>query len=254
MQPVRGWLAAHLDARIVDELLAAYNEAKRNYYLGGLRLSAVEAGRFCEAACRVLERRAFGAYEPLGRRIDVDQVARRLANTAAGALPDSLRLHVPRAIRVVYDIRNNRDAAHLADGIDPNMQDATLVVSVLDWILAEFVRVFHGVTPAEAQAAINKIVTRAAPVIEDFDGFLKVLRVDLAASDHILLLLYHRGHTGASVDDLTRWARPPMRDNLRRTLRQLDEDKSFIHRDGAMYRITRTGILCVEERRLFEMA
>ena len=35
-------LKAQFDPRLVDELLSAYQEAKRNYFLGGLRLSAVE--------------------------------------------------------------------------------------------------------------------------------------------------------------------------------------------------------------------
>ena len=30
-------------------------------------------------------------------------------------------------LRVVYDIPNKRDAAHLTDGIDPNVQDVTIV-------------------------------------------------------------------------------------------------------------------------------
>ena len=37
-------LKKSFDPKIVDELLAAFEEAKRNYYLGGLRLNAVEGG------------------------------------------------------------------------------------------------------------------------------------------------------------------------------------------------------------------
>ena len=55
MDLIRAWLVASLDDTLVDELLAAYDEAKSNHYLGGHRLSAVEGGRFCEAAYRILE-------------------------------------------------------------------------------------------------------------------------------------------------------------------------------------------------------
>ena len=41
---LRDRLAASLNPSLVDELLAAYQEAKRNHYLGGHRLSAVEGG------------------------------------------------------------------------------------------------------------------------------------------------------------------------------------------------------------------
>src|SRR5688572_19963302 len=135
---------------IVAELLDAHAEAKHNFYLGGLRLSAVEGGRFCEAAFRALEELAGRPKTPLGKQLDTDKLISALANLSTTSHPDAIRLHIPRSLRVVYDIRNKRDAAHLADGIDPNLQDATLVVSVLDWVLSELVRLVHNVSPNEA--------------------------------------------------------------------------------------------------------
>ena len=133
---VRQGLVVSLDAVLVDELLAAYQEAKRNFYLGGLRLSAVEGGRFCEAAFRLLQQCTTGKFDPLGKQVDSDGLIKLLANIPAAQQPESVRLHIPRALRVVYDIRNKRDNAHLADGIDPNLQDASLVVAILDWVVA----------------------------------------------------------------------------------------------------------------------
>ena len=127
LQQIRNGLAAHIPGNLVDELLTAYTEAKTNFYLGGLRLSAVEGGRFSEAAFRILQAQTTGKFTPLGQQIKSDSIILNLSNLTSGSHPDSLRLHIPRALRVVYDIRNNRDAAHLADGIDPNLQDATLV-------------------------------------------------------------------------------------------------------------------------------
>jgi hypothetical protein len=76
---------------------------------------------------------------------------------------------------VVYDVRNSRDAAHLADGIDPNLQDASLVIGNIDWVLAEFVRLYHGVKADEARRIIEALVVRKVPIVQDFNGFLKVL-------------------------------------------------------------------------------
>lgn len=253
LQTVRAGLAGPNNPKLVDELLEAYVEAKRNYYLGGLRLSAVEGGRFCEASFRMLEQRKTGRYTPLGRQLDTERLIQALANLPAPAQPESVRLHIPRALRVVYDIRNKRDAAHLADGIDPNMQDATIVVSVLDWVLAEFVRLHHGVSANEAQRIVESLVTRRAPGVQDFAGFPKVLNPGLSASDHILLLLYQRAAQGSLFPELDRWARPPMRTNLRRTLAQLVDDRAFVHFDGAKYYITATGIREVEMRKLYEV-
>lgn len=250
LQQVRQGLTASLNDQLVDEMLSAHQEAKRNYYLGGLRLSAVEGGRFCEAAFRLLQQITTGSFEPLGTQLNTDGLIRTLSNIPNGQHPDSVRLHLPRALRMVYDIRNKRDNAHLADGIDPNLQDAGLVVAVLDWALAEFVRLYHSVPANVAQRTVDSIVTRAAPAIKDFDGFLKVLRTDLGASDFVLLLLYQRGPEGAKYAELESWARPSMRRNLSRTLRGLVDHKALVHRDGERFRITRTGQQHVESKRL----
>jgi hypothetical protein len=178
--------------------------------------------------------------------MDAQAVTSRLANLPQASFPDSIRLHIPRALRLVYDIRNNRDAAHLADGIDPNLQDATLVVSVLDWVLAEFIRLFHNVPAEEAHNIVDAIVARSAPAVQEFQGFLKILKPSLAASDFVLLLLYQRSATGATLADLNAWVRPPMRANLRRTLSRLVNDRAFVHFDGTRYLITRSGEAHVE--------
>ncbi len=254
LQTVRKGVVASLDAGLADELLASYQEAKRNFYLGGLRLSAVEGGRFCEAAFRLLQQRTTGKFDVLGKQVDSDALIKQLANIPAAQLPDSVRLHIPRALRVVYDIRNKRDNAHLADGIDPNLQDASLVVSILDWVLAEFVRLYHSVTPDEARNMVESIVTRITPAVEDFDGVLKVLRTDLGASDFVLVLLYQRGPQGAAFADLESWVRPKMRSNLRRTLTSLEHDKAYVHGSSDTLRITRSGQQYVEAHRLLDAA
>jgi len=153
---------------------------------------------------------------------------------------------------VIYDIRNKRDTAHLGDGIDPNVQDATLVISAIDWILAEFVRLYHGITANEAQRIISDLVSRQAPVVEDFDGFLKILNPKLSVSDRILVLLYQRGTEGATFDELSSWVHPKMRKNLKRTLEQLEHDKTQIHMSRGVYQITAAGIKQAEHSKILQ--
>jgi hypothetical protein len=43
-------LKAHFPDKLVDELLSAYQDAKHYFFFGGLRLSAVEGGRFAASA------------------------------------------------------------------------------------------------------------------------------------------------------------------------------------------------------------
>lgn len=247
---VEAQLAALLDAKLVRELLDAHAEAKRNYYLGGLRLTEVEGGRFCEAAFRILEQIAWNQFTKIGKQIDTDKLIERLRNLPSNAHTESVRLHIPRALRLVYDIRNNRDAAHLADGIDPNKQDATLVVSAIDWVLAELIRLYHNISADAAHRVVDDIVERVAPIIQDFAGFLKVLNPSLGVSDFCLALLYHRGSSGATFAELETWVRPTMQKNLRRTLTSLDKEKDLVHFDGARFIITRRGQIDAEKRRI----
>ncbi len=98
--------------------------------------------------------------------------------------PDSVRFHIPRTLRLIYDMRNKRDVAHLADGIDPNQQDATIVVRNMEWVLAELVRLYHNLEAEEAHAIIVELVSKDVPLIQEFDGFPRVLK-QLKASDHL---------------------------------------------------------------------
>ena len=181
--------------------------------------------------------------------LDSEKLIVALSNYTQAQFGDSIRLHIPRAIRVVDDVRNKRDAAHLADDIDPNLQDASLVVSNLDWILAEFIRLYHKVSADEATKIIDGIITRKVPVIEDFDGFLKVLNPALKVSGYILVLLYERGSTGATFSELET-VRPSMRSNLRRTLNGMVDDALLHENDAGTFLLTKLGRQDVEKRNL----
>jgi hypothetical protein len=249
---IRNSLCLTYDQSLVDELLAAYTEAKHRFHVGDLRPNAVEAGRFSEAAFRILQQRAFGAFEPLGNKIDTDSVIVRLAQLPRGTQPDSVRLHMPRALRVVYDIRNNRDAAHLADGIDPNLQDASLVVAALDWILAELLRLHHNVSANEAQRIVQDLVTHPVPSIQDFNGIPVVLRTDWGRDDVVLVLLYRAGLGGLQWHELLRALPRKVDGSLETALRYLVNDKAFVYfdRETGSHKITATGQKYVDSRKL----
>lgn len=213
--------------------------------------NAVQGGRFAEAVMRILEWRTTGSFTPLADpRFSVEATIKALGGIAVSAEPESVRLHIPRSVRVVYDIRNKRNTAHLSDGIDPNVQDATLVVAVLSWILAELVRLYHAVSAADAQALIEVLVTREVPMIQVFDGSPRVLRT-LPASDHLLVLAYWAGPLGVDRKTLASWLPASMQANALRTLGQLHA-KHLVHLVDSLVRITIVGQRSVEERGLVQ--
>ena len=237
-----------LPQELVDELIKAFSEARRNHYLGGHRLTAVEGGRFCEAAYRVLEHMTYKSFTPLGTHINIDELSRRLANEPAVSVKDSVRLHMPRTMRVIYDIRNRRDAVHLCDGIDPNIQDSSLIIACINWVTAELVRLHHNIDANSAADLIKGLVERTVPVIQSFDGVPRVLR-DLSAGDTCLLLLYQYAPDSMTLDDLRATIRPRMRQNLPRTLQRLD-DRSYVHMANGKIWITHRGERHVEQHGL----
>jgi hypothetical protein len=243
--------ASNLPHELVDELIESFAESKRRFYRDDLRPSEIEGARFSEAVFRILEWATTGVYTPLGKTMPkVDTLLNTLANQQNAS--DSLRLHIPRTLRLIYDIRNKRDVAHLGDGIDPNVQDASLVVHNMEWVLAELVRLFHKVSAADAQAVITELVSKEVPLIQVIDGFPRLLS-KLTASDHILVLLYWRGVAGATYPELFDWVRAPMRSNLKRTIRALDS-KDLVHQSSDRYVLTKLGETDVESRRLLEPA
>jgi hypothetical protein len=248
-----GFVGAGIREELTDELLEAYSEAKRRFHLHDLRPQEIEGGRFSEAVFRVLQHLSGGPVTPLGRPLpSVDQLLRRFEN--ATAQPDAVRIHIPRTLRLIYDIRNKRDVAHLADGIDPNLQDATLVIANMDWVLAELVRMHHGVGPDEAQAIIEDVVTKEVPAVEEIDGQPVVL-TDLQPRDQALLMLYRAGAAGASLHELASWLRTDRPDNLAVRLAKLDMDKRvLLHPSTKRYHITAKGRRDVETRGLAQPA
>jgi hypothetical protein len=244
----QGFVAAGVPAELANEVLDAFAEAKRRFYRDDLRPSEIEGGRFSEAVFRILQWSTTQTYTPIGKTLPSVPTLIDTLEKAQGQ--DSIRLHIPRTLRLIYDVRNKRDVAHLADGIDPNQQDATLVVRNMEWVLAELVRLFHNVSPAEAQGIIADLVSKDVPLIQVFDGFPRVLK-QLRASDHVLVLLYWRGAEEATYEELHAWARPAMRANLRRALKTLDS-RDLVHCNGGKYVLTHLGEADVEKRRLLE--
>lgn len=227
---------------LVDELLEAYQEAKDRFASGDHRPQRIEGGRFGEATFRILQHETSGTYTPIGTPLPrTDDLIRGLENLQRAAHSDAIRVHIPRTLRLIYDIRSRRDVAHLGP-VDAGLQDSTLVVHCMDWVLAELVREEDAtITPEEAQRAIEGIVAKEIPAIQEFDGEPFVLR-DLRASDLVLVLLYHEEPERSGFQALRARVRPQMRANLRRTMDRL-VDEFLVHHTVASdsYRITRNG-------------
>jgi hypothetical protein len=245
----QGFVGAGVPVELAREIMESFAEAKRRFHLADFMPNAVAGGRFSEAVLRLLEWTTTGSYAPLADpKFKAETIIKGLANSPTGSYSESVRLHIPRAIRVIYDIRNKRNTAHLSDGIDPNTQDASLIVSTMSWVLAELVRLHHSVSAHDAQMIIDGLVTRDVPMIQVFDGHPRLLKT-VGASDHVLILLYWAGQELVPKTVLADWMPPSMRPNLTRTLNNL-HTKHLIHFANSTAQLTILGQRDVEQRRL----
>lgn len=238
---LRAQIAASSDAATADELIDAYEELKRRYLDGDYRPGQLEGGRFAEAAFRVLQHMATGQHTPVGRALpDVPTLQRTLAGSDPATTHESVRIHIPRALAVVYDVRNRRDVGHIAADVDANVMDAEMVTAVCSWVLAELVRLVHACTPEEAQAYADAIVQRPVPLVEMFGGRPLVLDGRLSLRDEILILLYHRGELGAAASELSGWIPGSSRNTVSARLSELARSR-LVAKLGTTFALTREG-------------
>jgi len=244
---VKNQLQHFYPQELVDALLDSYKDLVENFNRGKLRPSEVEGGRFCEAAIRILQYKTMGTYTPIGTPIgNLDTEISRLANLPKVGFSESIRLHIPRTIRVIYDIRSKRDSVHLGN-INPNLMDATLILNCCNWALAELFRMELQIPVNEAQKIINHLIEKKIPIVQDFDGFLVTLNPRLTSRDRILVLLYYRSKEGTTREELSLWLPPKMKRQLSTNLNRLQHDKNFIHRVKNQIYITRAGEKFVED-------
>jgi Mn-containing catalase len=141
--------------------------------------------------------------------------------------------------------------AHIGD-INPNLMDATFVVSACDWIMAEFIRLYHMCDSNEAQRIIDSLVERKVPIIEEFGDALKVLTPSLSIPNKILLILYKKHPNYVSTSDLKKWIQTKSPSYISTALDRLENDTK-VHRKEKENIITRKGIEYVENVLLKEV-
>lgn len=249
LEDIKTQLAQVIDAPLVDQLLRTHTELKSNYYLSKHKPSELEGGHFAEVVIRVLQFITTGTYTPLGQtlaRFDTRELE-RYSNLPSATYSDSIRIHIPRAVFAIYGIRSRRGVGHVGGDINPNLSDASFIVAACDWILAELISLYYTSSLEEAQKLVDSIIIRKVPLVQDFNGFLKVLDPRLSVPKQVLVLLYQRGAAGASRQELGWWVKTDP-SNLSTALSRLEYNQKYIHSIDGQYFITRSGERFVEDK------
>lgn len=244
-QKLLSGIPKHLRDPLIDEyrgICTAFNE-------GRWKLAALDAGRFCEVVYTIIHGAVVGPYASSPQKPNNFVGACRAMESATPVLVGdrSLRILIPRILPALYEVRNNRNIGHVGGDVAPNKMDATFVRDSASWILAELVRVSHGISTSEAQIAVDALVARTHPLVWEIDGIKRVLSPGLTAAKKSLILLYATPGW-IEIRKLKEWTRYDggFRD---RVLKRIF-DEQLIEISGENVIITPLGIMYVEENLL----
>lgn len=237
------------------ELIASYGAVCRNYSENRWEPAELNGGKLAEIVYTILHGALVGSYpESASKPQNMLDACRALESTPSdqSRVGDrSLRILIPRLLPVLYEIRNNRGVGHVGGDIDPSHEDAEAVLAMANWVMAELVRIFHGVTLAEAQAAVESIVTRRHPLIWAVGGIKRVLDSSLSTREQVLLLLYSESDWVDTMS-LRGWVEYSNLSVFRnKVLSKLHKERLIEHdSDYSRARISPSGIIDVEGRLL----
>lgn len=190
-----------LPTTLVADLRDAFKQVVTNYAEHRWEPSELNGGKLCEAAYTILKGYFAGTYDERAHKpANMVDACKRLESEAG---PRSARIQIPRMIVALYEIRNNRGVGHSGGDVDPNHMDATAVVYMSKWIVAELVRLLHGLTTDEAAELVDALVEREIALVWHSGDKRRVLAPGLTLRKRTLLLL--SGITEARDSDLASW-------------------------------------------------
>lgn len=168
-------------------LLLEYRRVVENYLERRWLASELSGGRFCEIVYTILlgySKQTYAAKP--SKPADFVTACRNLEKEKG--VPRSFQILIPRLLPVLYEVRNNRDVGHVGGDVNSNFMDATAVVSMTKWILAELIRVFHDLDVKEAQTITDFLAERTIPVIWNSGVTMRVMNPKIPWKEQVILL------------------------------------------------------------------
>ncbi|WAB82921.1 hypothetical protein OVN20_07305 [Microcella daejeonensis] len=224
-----------LPATLAKDLLDAYAEVVTNFSEGRWEPSELNGGKLCEAVFTIVDGYMRGTYpKRASKPSNIPDACRGLERMYPTA-DRSPRIQIPRMIMALYEIRNNRGVGHVGGDVNPNQMDATAVLFMSKWLMAELVRILHGLTTDEATHLVEALVERNVALVHKWDDKRRVMKRGLTWKAKVLLLL--AGVTDASEADLVKWLEHKRVADLRKNVLRPMHDELLIDFDVMTRRV-----------------
>jgi len=187
---VNALLAQKFDVQHINACLKHFKNATEKFAIEEWDGVALKAGKFVEAVTKALM--IYCKKTPSsGRDFKAGSQLKQLEQVPSADAPDEVRIVIPKACLFIYEVVNNRGGRHDAGDIDANSMDATTIMPLMSWVVAEMVR--FSSTGSDTDAAMSHIAaltSKKYPLFEEIDGRSYVNIDNLGAPDYALLLLY----------------------------------------------------------------
>jgi len=177
-------LSVRFPKSLIEDLIDSYEEVLTEYKKGKWEETLWKCGKFAENVFRILE------FLITDKEVKEIKNMRKIQEKVEKdlSLPESIRILIPRiTLSMIYTPRSKRGAVHIKE-INPNYMDASLSTLACQWILAEFLRIYHTSEIEKITELINKLIQRKIPFIESYKGE-KFITKPLGCKNEILLIL-----------------------------------------------------------------
>jgi len=222
-----------------DPLFQSYQEIVTNFAEHRWEPSELNGGKFCEVVYTIIHGYIKGVFAAKPSKpsnmVDACRALEKMSPDPNRLGDRSLRILVPRVLQALYDIRSNRGVGHAGGDVDPNFMDATVVSGMASWILAELVRIFHGISTKEAQETVDALVERKIGLVWEVERTKRVLDPDMNKNDQALVLLYSKP-AWVTEGDLFTWVEYSDPNMFRKNILRVLHKARLIEYDGEQHR------------------
>jgi hypothetical protein len=231
---------AKIPSGLRDPLLKEYRAITQNFAEHRWSPAELSGGLFCEIVYTIVDGFGSGTYASAPAKPANLLTACRALESRTN-VPRSFQILIPRALPTLYEIRNNRGVGHVGGDVDANHMDATLVLSMCNWILAELVRVYHSLPIPAAQQLVDSLAERRIPLVWEQDGLRRVLNPELKLKEQILVLLAS-ANGAVQIKDLQNWLDYKNSTYLKKALRELHQGRLVnVSNDGKSVQLLPPG-------------
>jgi len=229
------------DFKYTSKMLEYYQDAKKLHSSRQYASAITTYGKFLELTAEALcQHMGLGNCDSGCGKVTDKMISSNYPN-------DSLKLHIPRAIKAAFSIRNGRDAAHGTTSMITSPYDSLYVSSVSDWVLGELLVELGNQDREMIRGMLNSITEKKSPIFyENSDGELIILSNEITVGEQGLLKLYFLNRP-AELNELVNGMRTKSKfDNLRKQFYNYESDFLVSRLRSGQYEILPKGIAKVE--------